>query len=70
VSSILASLPKFDEIRREPDDAFTAYSYFPPAESALGELVDELLVKNCKPYPSVKQPFLQSFHSTACRLQK
>jgi hypothetical protein len=46
VSSTLASVAKFDEVKREPDDALTAYSYFPPVESALGELIDELFVKN------------------------
>jgi hypothetical protein len=46
VSSTLASVPNFDEVKREPDDALTAYSYFPPVESALGELIDELFVKN------------------------
>ena len=24
--------PRFDEIERHPDDAVTAYTYFPPAE--------------------------------------
>ena len=46
MSSTAVSVPKFDEIKREPDDTLTAYSYFPPVENALGELVDELFVKN------------------------
>jgi hypothetical protein len=46
VSSTLASVPQFDEVKREPDDALTAYSYFAPTESVLVELVEELFVKN------------------------
>lgn len=34
--------PRFDEIETHPDDAVTAYSYFPPNESTLRDLAQEL----------------------------
>jgi len=37
---------KFDEIKQEPDDAVTAYSYFAPSEKIMADLVEELFVKN------------------------
>lgn len=40
------AVPKFDEIRHEPDDALTAYSYFAPTETALADLVQDIFVKN------------------------
>ena len=46
MSSTSVSVPKFDEIKHEPDDALTAYTYFAPEESVVADLVDELFVKN------------------------
>jgi len=46
VTSIPVSVPSFDEVRREPDNALTAYSYFTPTENAMRELVEDLFVKN------------------------
>lgn len=34
--------PRFDEIERHPDDAVTAYTYFPPAEDTMRDLAQEL----------------------------
>jgi hypothetical protein len=40
--------PHFDEVVKHPDDAVTGYKYFPPKETAMKELVDELFVNNCR----------------------
>jgi hypothetical protein len=34
--------PRFDEIERHPDEAVTAYTYFPPAEQSMRDLAQEL----------------------------
>jgi hypothetical protein len=46
MSSTALAVPKFDEIKREPDDALTAYSYFAPEEAIVADLVDDLFVRN------------------------
>jgi hypothetical protein len=38
--------PRFDEVVEHPDDAATAYSYFPPNEANMKELIDQLFVQN------------------------
>jgi hypothetical protein len=34
--------PRFDEIEHHPDEAVTAYTYFPPAEQTMRDLAQEL----------------------------
>lgn len=46
MSTSSVAFPNFDEIRREPDNALTAYSYFAPTEAVLANLVQDLFVKN------------------------
>ena len=38
----IETLPRFDEIAPHPDDAVTAYTYFPPTESTMRKLAQEL----------------------------
>jgi len=37
-----ATLPRFDTIERHPDAAVTAYTYFPPTETTMRQLAQEL----------------------------
>jgi hypothetical protein len=39
---IASTIPHFDEIEQHPDDAVTAYSYFPPTEAAMRGLAQDL----------------------------
>ncbi len=38
----VATSPRFDEIEQHPDDAVTAYAYFPPSESVMRDLAQDL----------------------------
>jgi hypothetical protein len=46
MSTASTYVPCFDEIVKHPDDSVTAFSHFPPSETVLRELVDELFAKN------------------------
>jgi hypothetical protein len=56
MSTASTYVPCFDEIVKHPDDSVTAFSHFPPSETVLRELVDELFAKNWSAR-ALKAPF-------------